>query len=121
MKTNILDKTPLTPGTCEYCGDVAEMEDSCCSLSCEARLARLEAAQGQAVLRVLKRWRKHRGRKGTPGEGAMTEVANLTDRFLKADRRRREEANAERRQIAAAAAMEKAAAEGAKASGTKPK
>lgn len=107
MKTNILDKTPLTPGTCEYCGDTAEMEDSCCSLSCEARLARLEAAQGQAVLRVLKRWRKHRGRKGTPGEGAMTEAANLIDRFLKTDRRRREEFNAERRQIAAAAKAEK--------------
>lgn len=101
MKTNILDKTPLTPGTCEWCGNNCELEDSCCSLRCEAQLARGEAAQGQAVLRVLKRWRKHRGRKGTPGEGAMTEVANLTDRFLKSDRLRREAANQARKAKAA--------------------
>jgi len=101
MRTNLMDSTPLTPGTCEWCGKDCEVEDAACSLSCEAQLVRLESAQGKIVLRVLKRWRKHRGRKGTPGEGAMTEVAKLTDRFLRNDRMRREYMAAERRQKAA--------------------
>ena len=97
MKTNLIEKEPLTPGTCEWCGKPCEPEDAACSLSCEAQLARLEATQGKAVLRILKKWRKHRGRKGTPGEGAMSEAAALVDRFLKADRLRREEAGRKRR------------------------
>lgn len=110
MRTNILDKEPLTPGTCEWCGKDCEMEDACCSLTCEAQLARLEAAQGRIILRHLKKWRKHRGRKGTPGEGAMTEIAAMTDKFLKNDRLRRESEGAKRRQ-AEAEAKAKAAAE----------
>ena len=46
MKTTILDKTPLTPGCCEWCGNLCELEDVACCLSCEAQLNRLEAAQG---------------------------------------------------------------------------
>lgn len=102
MKTNLMDHIPLTPGTCEWCGKDCEMEDIACSLSCEAQLNRLDAAQGKIILRVLKRWRKHRGRKGTPGEGAMSEVAQITDRFLRIDRQRRERYAIERRQKAAA-------------------
>lgn len=102
MKTNLIDNTPLTPGTCEWCGKLCEEEDTACSLSCEAQLLRLEAAQGRAVLRTLKRWRKHRGRKDTPGQGAIGEVAALVDRFLKTDRMRREELSYKRRQKEAA-------------------
>lgn len=108
MKTNALDKIPLTPGVCEWCGNICEMEDVACSLSCEAQLHRLEAYQGRTVLRSLKRWRKHRGRKGTPGEGAMTEVANIIDLFLKTDRLRRERFQAGFRAKAAAAVVVKA-------------
>lgn len=107
MKTNMLNKDPLTPGTCEWCGKDCEVEDACCSLSCEAQLARLEAVQGTKVIRILKRWRKNRGRKGTPGEGAMTEATALVDRFLKNDRRRREEAALKRRVEAEEAATQK--------------
>ena len=107
MKTNLMDKTPLTPGVCEWCGQLCEEDDVACSLTCEAQLNRLEAAQGKIVLRVLKRWRKHRGRKGTPGEGAMTEAAGLVDRFLKNDRVRREYMGAERRMEEAKAKAEK--------------
>lgn len=114
MKMNLMDNVPLTPGTCEWCGKPCEEEDVACSLSCEAQLNRLDAAQGKVVLRVLKRWRKHRGRKGTPGEGAMTEVATVVDRFLRNDRQRREYLAAERRQKAAA---EAAAAEKEKTPG----
>lgn len=105
MKTNALDKTPLTPGTCEWCGKDCEMEDVACCLSCEARIHQQEAVQGRMVLRVLKRWRRHRGRKGTPGEGAMTEVATMVDGFLRTDRLRRENFQAARRAAAAALAV----------------
>lgn len=108
MKTNLMDNTPLTPGTCEWCGKDCEIEDVACTLSCEAQLVRLEAAQGKVVLRVLKRWRKNRGRKGTPGEGAMTEVAQLTDRFLRNDRMRCEHLADQRRREAAEAAKKEA-------------
>ena len=110
MKTNMLDKTPLTPGNCEWCGNLCEMEDVACCLSCEAQLNRLEATQGRIILRHLKRWRKFRGRSGTPGEGAMSEVTALTDRFLKGDRIRREKLQAEKRAAAAGQAASKIAA-----------
>lgn len=112
MKTNLMETVPLTPGTCEWCGKDCELEDVACSLTCEAQLLRAEAAQGKAVLRVLKRWRKHRGRKGTPGEGAMGEAAKLVDRFLKNDRQRREHYANMRRAEAAKAKAEAAAGEG---------
>ncbi len=97
MRTSMLDTKPITPGTCEWCGKDCELEDSACSLSCEAQMVRLEAVQGRMVLRTLKVWRKHRGRKDTPGQGAMTEVAAMVDGFLRTDRLRREEACAKRR------------------------
>jgi len=97
MKTNMLDKDPLTPGTCEWCGNDCELDDAACSLSCEAQLNRLEATQGRMVLRTLKRWRKHSGRKGTPGEGAFSEITSMIDLFLRTDRQRREKLQAEKR------------------------
>ena len=109
MKTNALDKTPLTPGVCEWCGKLCELEDVACSLSCEAQLHRVEAVQGRMVLRTLKRWRKHRGAKGSPGEGAITEVAQLVDSFLKNDRQRREAHQHQQRREAAQRAAEAAA------------
>jgi hypothetical protein len=98
MKKNLLDTKPITPGTCEWCGKECELEDTACSLSCEAQMRRLEAVQGRTVLRVLKLWRKHSGRKGSPGEGAFSEVTAMVDRFLRTDRTRREEAGQKRRQ-----------------------
>lgn len=117
MKTSMLDTKPLTPGTCEWCGKDCELEDSACSLSCEAQMVRLEAVQGRMVLRVLKVWRKHRGGKGTPGQGAMTEAAAMVDGFLRTDRLRREEAGAKRR---AKAAEEAAKAKAPKAEPSGP-
>lgn len=101
MRTSMLDTEPLAPGTCEWCGKDCELEDAACSLSCEAQLVRLEAAQGRLVIRTMKKWRKHRGRKGTPGEGAISEVATLVDGFNKQDRLRREKLSARRRRVQA--------------------
>jgi len=91
---------PLTPGTCEWCGLDCHPESATCSLSCEAQLRRLEAEQGRMVVRELKLWRKHRGRKDTPGQGAISKAAALVDTFLKNDRIRRETAQAKRKREA---------------------
>ena len=68
---------------------------------------RLEAVQGRMVLRVLKLWRKHSGRRGSPGEGAFSEVTAMVDRFLRNDRIRREKLQAEKRAAAAGEAASK--------------
>lgn len=113
MRSNMLtDKEPLTPGCCEWCGKECEPADVACSLSCEAMLHRLEATQGRLVIRALKRWRmkpNHAAR-----NEAISHIVPLTDRFLRTDRKRRENLAAERR--AAAAAL--AAAENGDGKGT---
>lgn len=106
MKTNVMERDPLTPGSCEWCGKPCELEDAACSLSCEAMLHRLEATQGRLILRALKRWRKspnHAAR-----NAAISEIVPRIDRFLTTDRLRREELAAQRRR-AEAKAKERAA------------
>lgn len=97
LNHSFIDTEPLTPGTCEYCGVDCDPANTTCSLSCEAQLHRLEAAQGRKIVRVLKRWRRHSGKKGTPAEGAWSEITAMTSGFLKNDRLRRERMNRERR------------------------
>lgn len=97
ITNNFLERTPLLGGECEVCDKPCEDGDATCSMRCEATLLRREAKQGAQIMRVLKKWRKFRGRKGTPGEGAITEAAALVDRFLKEDRELREAAKAARK------------------------
>jgi hypothetical protein len=100
MRSTLLDKEPLTPGCCEWCGAECESGDFACSLSCEAMLHRLEATQGRMVIRALKRWRmkpNHAAR-----NEAISHIVPMTDRFLRNDRKRRETLAAERRAAAAA-------------------
>lgn len=96
MKTSLTNRVPLYPGTCEVCGKPCELEDATCSFSCEAVLVKREKDQGAKLLRLLKRWRRYRGRKGTPGEGALSEAAAMVDSFLRDDRLSREAAKAKR-------------------------
>lgn len=116
MKTSMLDVTPLTPGTCEWCGKNCELENTACSLSCEAQLRRLEAAQGLMVIRALKGWRR------SPNHAARNEaiakIVPMVDGFLRTDRERRERAGAARRQKEAEAARAKAAQDEAALDGT---
>jgi len=42
-------------------------------------------------MQMLKLWRKHRGRKGTPGEGMIGDIATRVDQILAEDRERKEE------------------------------
>lgn len=82
---------PLRPGLCDYClqpvpkSNLGRQRKYCDAKCREAfwRLARQRAAQAYPT---LLRWRMHRGRKGTPGEGAMTEVAEQVDAWLAEDR-----------------------------------
>lgn len=96
MKTSLTNRVPLYPGTCEVCGKPCELEDATCSIACEAVLVKREKDQGAKVLRVLKKWRRYRGRKGTPGEGALSEAAALVDSFLRSDREIRHAATMKR-------------------------
>lgn len=100
----MLEKEPLTPGCCEWCGKDTEPGQWACSLTCESLLHRLEATQGRLVIRALKRWRM------SPNHAARNEaIANIVprvDKFLKTDRKRREAFQHERR---AKAEAEKAA------------
>lgn len=89
MTKTMLFLAPITPGSCEWCGAPCLPEDTCCSVACEARLMKHEKDTARSVLRTLKLWRKHRGRKGTPGEGALTKLAAEVDALLQEDRRRR--------------------------------
>ena len=97
LSLNILAKESLTPGFCEHCGTALPegVADSCCSLPCEAQLNRLEALQGRAIIRELKRWRmkpNHAAR-----NAAIAEIVPRVDKFLSYDQRRREIAAEERR------------------------
>ena len=49
----------------------------------------LLARQGKAVMQMLKVWRKHRGAKGSPGEGMIGQVASRVDAMLEEDRERK--------------------------------
>lgn len=96
MRTSLTNRVPLYPGKCEVCGKPCELEDATCSFSCEAVLVKREKDQGARVLRLLKRWRRYRGRKGTPGEGALSEATAMIDSFLQTDRKAREAATVKR-------------------------
>ena len=50
-----------------------------------------QAAQrwGKSVMQMLKVWRKHRGARGSPGEGMISQVASRVDQMLVEDRERK--------------------------------
>jgi len=93
--SNMLDAKPMLNGTCEYCGADCDPMQATCSLTCEAQLRRLEAAQGRLVIRHMKRWRLSRTHESR--NAMMALVTPTVDRFLRNDQARREKANAERR------------------------
>ena len=49
----------------------------------------LLARQGKSVMQMLKVWRKHRGARGSPGEGMISQVASRVDQMLVEDRERK--------------------------------
>lgn len=99
---------PVKPGRCQWCGartprDVRNNRMKYCrGTDCRQKYNNLCAKQGKPLMDMLKLWRKHRGAKGTPGQGVLTEVTTRLDRMIADDRERVSELTAVRvlRQIA---------------------
>jgi len=80
---------PLQRGLCDWCGNTAPRGRSYCGKECRVAYNNLLARQGKSVMQMLKLWRKHRGAKGTPGEGMIGEIATRVDAILAEDRERK--------------------------------
>lgn len=87
MEAETLPK--IQPGCCDFCGAPAKFPKKYCSPGCRTAYNNLLAAQGKAVMQALKLWRKHRGRKNTPGQDMISFVARRVDAMLEADRDRK--------------------------------
>lgn len=82
------DPLPLQRGLCNWCGAKCGTARVYCDATCRQSYNNLLARQGKTVMQLLKIWRKHRGAKGTDGEGKITEVAARVDEILSEDRDR---------------------------------
>jgi len=80
---------PLTRGSCDFCGQATAEGRTYCGKECRVSYNNLLARQGKSVMQMLKLWRKHRGAKGTPGEGMIGEIAARVDAILAEDRERK--------------------------------
>lgn len=80
---------PLTRGSCDFCGRATVEGRTYCGKECRVAYNNLLARQGKSVMQMLKLWRKHRGAKGTPGEGVIGEIATRVDAILAEDRERK--------------------------------
>jgi len=79
---------PLTRGSCDFCGRATVEGRTYCGKECRVAYNNLLASQGKSVMQMLKIWRKHRGAKGTPGEGMIGAIASRVDAILAEDRAR---------------------------------
>jgi len=84
-----MDPEPVQRGACDHCGAKTKRGRSYCGPTCRVAYNAILARQGKAVIQALKIWRKHRGGKGTPGEGKLTAVAARVDAMLAEDRDRK--------------------------------
>lgn len=80
---------PLQRGSCDFCGRPTVKGRTYCGKECRVAYNNLLARQGKTVMQMLKVWRKHRGAKGTPGEGMIGEIATRVDAILEEDRERK--------------------------------
>lgn len=81
---------PLQRGSCDFCGRSTVGGRTYCGKECRVAYNNLLARQGKTVMQMLKLWRKHRGAKGTPGEGMIGEIATRVDAILAEDRERKD-------------------------------
>ena len=80
---------PLQRGSCDFCGRTTAEDRTYCGKECRVAYNTLLARQGKSVMQMLKVWRKHRGARGTPGEGMISEIAERVDAILSEDRERK--------------------------------
>ena len=83
------DTQPLQRGSCDWCGEKTARGRTYCNPQCRVSYNNLLARQGKSVMQMLKLWRKHRGRKGTPGEGMIGDIATRVDAMLAEDQERK--------------------------------
>lgn len=82
---------PLVKGRCDWCGAKTRQHKTYCGTDCRVQYNNLLTRQGKSMMQMLKIWRKHRGRKGSPGEGIISEIAERVDLLLEEDRKRKRE------------------------------
>ncbi len=92
---------PVKQGFCEWCGDRCKGR-TYCSDFCRGKYTNLNLVHGKSLIQLLKIWRIHRGAKGTPGEGKLSDITFRLDQLLADDRQRRKEMT-EARKLAAVA------------------
>ena len=90
---DVAELKPLSVGLCDWCGVTLKKskngrERRFCSAACRKAWWKRAATRGAQVMHPLQRWRKHRGRAGTPGQGALSAVQVLIDKFADEDRER---------------------------------
>lgn len=84
-----MDTQPMTRGLCDHCGQKAPRGRTYCGPECRVAYNNILARQGKVVMQALKIWRKHRGGKGTPGEGKLSAICARVDAILVEDRERK--------------------------------
>lgn len=90
---DVAENLPLQPGRCDWCGSKLKPAPNgrpkrfCCE-PCRLEWWKLAQMRGKQVVHGLSLWRKHRGGKGTPGEGVLSTVASQVDKWLAEDRER---------------------------------
>jgi hypothetical protein len=93
-KTDPGDADPLpalSPGFCDFCGGRVPRRPGTprkrfCAAACRVQWWRMARMRGGQLYQLAVLWRKHRGAKGTPGEGKIGEIAALVDRWAAEDR-----------------------------------
>lgn len=85
---------PLRPGYCDECETRLSAQTKArggrfCSKECKARWWSDARTRGGQVYALLMAWRQYRGRKGTPGAGAMADCAAIVDGWRAKDRAKR--------------------------------
>ena len=90
MTRDPLELPALRPGHCNACGkptrrDVRGNRMKFCDSDCRTAYWRRARMRGGQIYPMLELWRRYRGRKGTPGEHMLSEIARLVDEHLAAD------------------------------------
>lgn len=76
----------LVPGHCDQCGKAVSVRRRFCSEVCRKAWWKKARNRGAQIYQLALIWRRHRGRKGTPGAGMITRIAALIDMWARVDR-----------------------------------
>lgn len=85
---------PVWPGVCQHCGALPARKSGkltrklFCSPACRSAWRKEETRLGRRVARLAMIWRRHKGAKGTPAEGKLTEITALVEAHLREQRTR---------------------------------